>query len=310
MKLPNGVGNVSKLSGNRRNPWCARKPVGRVGGKVVYEYVGYYKTRKEAIEALMYYQPKSKNTVKEIYLRWTSERNVSESTLKTSRSVYNAISPLHDKVIASLTLDDLQGAIDEINAISIKQQARSMLVSIYKYAMAHEIVDRNRAEFIKVPPQEKSNAHKRFTKEEVSVLWSNVDDSDVRIVLTLIYTGLRISEYIELEDIHDDYIRVLKGKTKSAERTIPLRNGVPFLFGGVSNYNQAREVFRRLQKYGMNHIPHDTRHTFASMWADYGLDRNIRDYIMGHSPSGTGEKVYTHYDFDVLTKEVNKLDIS
>ena len=28
MKLPNGYGNVSKLSGNRRNPWRVRKTVG------------------------------------------------------------------------------------------------------------------------------------------------------------------------------------------------------------------------------------------------------------------------------------------
>ena len=28
MKLPNGYGNVSKLSGNRRNPWRVRKTIG------------------------------------------------------------------------------------------------------------------------------------------------------------------------------------------------------------------------------------------------------------------------------------------
>lgn len=30
MRLPNGFGNVSKLSGKRRNPWRARKTVGLI----------------------------------------------------------------------------------------------------------------------------------------------------------------------------------------------------------------------------------------------------------------------------------------
>lgn len=41
MKLPNGDGNVSKLSGKRRNPWRARKTIG-------WEYV--HKTEKEWID--------------------------------------------------------------------------------------------------------------------------------------------------------------------------------------------------------------------------------------------------------------------
>lgn len=58
MKLPNGFGTVYKLSGNRRNPYVAKKTKGweidpKTGkSKQLYTVVGYYPTRKEALTAL------------------------------------------------------------------------------------------------------------------------------------------------------------------------------------------------------------------------------------------------------------------
>ena len=55
MKLPNGFGTVYKLSGNRRNPYVAKKTKGweidpKTGkSKQLYTVVGYYPTRKEAL---------------------------------------------------------------------------------------------------------------------------------------------------------------------------------------------------------------------------------------------------------------------
>ena len=61
MKLPNGFGSVYKLSGNRRNPYVAKKTKGweidPITGKSkqLYITVGYYPTRKEALTALAEY---------------------------------------------------------------------------------------------------------------------------------------------------------------------------------------------------------------------------------------------------------------
>ena len=58
MKLPNGFGSVYKLSGNRRNPYAARKTQGweideATGkSKQIYQIIGYYPTRKDALTAL------------------------------------------------------------------------------------------------------------------------------------------------------------------------------------------------------------------------------------------------------------------
>jgi hypothetical protein len=55
MRLPNGFGNVSKLSGKRRNPWRARKTVGGTmdektkKAKQVYVTIGDYPSRQQAL---------------------------------------------------------------------------------------------------------------------------------------------------------------------------------------------------------------------------------------------------------------------
>ncbi|MBR6401464.1 MAG: integrase [Firmicutes bacterium] len=55
------------------------------------------------------------------------------------------------------------------------------------------------------------------------------------------------------------------------------------------------------------HLPHDTRHTFTSMWAEKHLDEGMRRKIQGHSGKGIGEIVYTHLEIQTLKAELDKL---
>ena len=56
MKLPNGYGAVVKLSGKRRKPYAARVTVKWTeDGKQVRKYLGFYRTRQEALKALADY---------------------------------------------------------------------------------------------------------------------------------------------------------------------------------------------------------------------------------------------------------------
>ncbi len=60
MRLPNGYGSVTKLSGNRRKPYLARITRGWITdqtGKTIQNRVpiGTFKTKKEALQALAEY---------------------------------------------------------------------------------------------------------------------------------------------------------------------------------------------------------------------------------------------------------------
>ena len=74
MKLPNGFGSVYKLSGRRRHPWVARKTVGwNEKGQPKYKYIGYYETKKEALQALSAVSEEEERetaTLQEVHERW------------------------------------------------------------------------------------------------------------------------------------------------------------------------------------------------------------------------------------------------
>ncbi len=55
------------------------------------------------------------------------------------------------------------------------------------------------------------------------------------------------------------------------------------------------------------HMPDDTRHTFTTMWKEKRLDEAMRRKIQGHSGKGIGEIVYTHFEFEELKKELDKM---
>jgi hypothetical protein len=68
MRNPNGFGNVSKLSGNRRKPWRVRKTDGWeiVNGTVKQKFIniGCYETQAEALLALAKYNESPYNMEK------------------------------------------------------------------------------------------------------------------------------------------------------------------------------------------------------------------------------------------------------
>ena len=83
MRLPNGYGTVYKLSGNRRNPYVAKKTKGwesdpKTGkAKQLYTVVGYYPTRKKALTALAEFNTNpydinaAKVTFEDVYEQWS-----------------------------------------------------------------------------------------------------------------------------------------------------------------------------------------------------------------------------------------------
>ena len=72
MRNPNGYGSAVKLSGNRRNPYAARKTKGWDDrGYPIYDTIGYYPTREAGMIALAEYNrnPYDINAAKERALR-------------------------------------------------------------------------------------------------------------------------------------------------------------------------------------------------------------------------------------------------
>lgn len=348
MKLPNGYGTVFRIDKRkRRRPFVVKKTIGwdLIGDKAVQNVIviGYAKTYEEGIKMLEEYNlspydvSERKTTFSQVWERWSEEHfpELSDSTIAGYKACYKTCSKIYNIPMSKLRTKDLQRVIDESgkNAPTLKR-FKSLLHSMYKYALRYDIVDKDYSRLINVQKHKNKNPNQRghtiFTNEEIKKLWANQFDADVQVVLMLIYTGVRIGEMLNIkkEDVHlnDRYIEIHGTKTENAERIVPIAEKIyPFVYARmkedgeylinntlstrakIDNYRRTRwtPVMKNLD---MNHTPHDTRHTCASLLANADTNPLVTKKILGHSGAmDLTEKVYTHLDVSILIDAINKI---
>lgn len=338
MRLPNGFGSVVKLSGNRRRPYMARKTVGWTDeAKQLYAIVGYFAKKAEALAALAEYntQPFSQKargmTFKDVSEAWEKERQESgQSYSNQYKAAFARLAPLNERLYVELTAKDYQQIINKCEmGYSTKKSIRIVASLINKYAVANGIVSVNYANLAKLPAQTDSVLHKPFSEKELQTLWEHSDNFSVQTVLIYIYTGFRATEFLKVRKenvfLSERYmlggLKTSAGKNRAvpiAEKIYPFieamynRSQGEFLFehdGGSLSYDFYRHrIFNRVMKeYGMEHLPHDCRHTCATMLDNAGVNPKIYKLILGHSSNDVTEKVYTHKTISQLVEAINKI---
>ena len=344
MRLPNGFGSVHKLPGNRRNPYRVRVTIGWKmvnKRKKVQEYktIGYFATKEEGIIALSNfnespYDLKNKDiTFKKVYELWSKEHyeKIVNSSKRIWIAAYNHSIVLNEMRFKDIKVSDLENAIKNANVgNSTKIRMKSMYNMMYKFAIKHEITDKNYAIYCDVPSEEKKLERKLFSKEEINKLWENINIPFVDMILINIYSGLRPRELVELKNTDVDLKnKVMQGglKTKAGKnRIIPIHNDIYTLV--VNRYNEKNERlctkenncamtyddyrnrFRKImQKLEMQHKPHDTRHTFITLAKRQKMDEYVLKLIVGHKIQDITENIYTHRNKEDLKKEVNRIKI-
>lgn len=347
MKNPNGYGNISKLSGNRRKPWRVRKTVGwevdKDSGKTrqKYQTIGYYATRQEAMKALAAfnenpYDISSAITFSELYEKWSAEKfeTVSDSNIKGYKASYATCSNLYNMRFADIRKSHLQGVIDTSGKnYPTLRKIKVLFNQLFKYAMENDVCSKDYSEYvdiIKYKDKNKAEKHKPFSDEEIQVLWNNVYRNNyIQVFLMLIYSGVRISEMLDLKksDVHIDkqYFDVVKSKTESGIRKVPIADKVKHFYeywlsannseyliatpeGKHFTYHNYKDSYwiTLMKELNLDHLPHDTRHTTVSMLAKAGVNQTIIKRIVGHSGAmSLTEKVYTHFDIKQLVDAIN-----
>lgn len=341
MKLPNGYGSVYKLGGRRRNPWVARKFLHWTDeGKGKFKYIGYYKTKAEALQALAEYNENPSGviakeiTLEYLYTRWSEEHfeKVSRSNARGVIAAWSACEEIKNIPIQKVNLDILQGAIDSSgkNTPTLKK-VKTMLNMMFKYAVAREWVPQAKADIIQYLNINKGNpnAIERdiFTQSEINKIWDYRTESKYfTIALMLIYTGCRVSELLELksEDVNleERWFDITHAKTPAGIRRVPIAEKiVPFFemwsandteylltdYKGPISYDRYRTHWGALMsRIDSNRRPHDTRHTFISLLAEQNTDERLIKQIVGHAGSGITAK-YTHLSLESMLDAVNNL---
>ena len=351
MKLPNGYGSVHKLPGNRRKPWRVRKTVGWDtdfdAGTCRQKYItiGYYATQKEALQALANYNANpydiSSNTItfEELYKKWSEVHfeTIVPSARRTWKSAYSYCKPLYNMRMKDIRVNHLEQTIkDAAVGDNTKGRMKSLFNLMYKYALKHEIVDKNYAamcDSIKKPKPEIVRIP--FTESEIQQLWDNIAFPFVDMVLIGIYSGFRPQELaiLKIDDIDLEAETIIGGlKTDAGKnRTVPIHPLIAdlvktnydraiqmkseYLFndengqqGTWLTYDKYRGRFNKvMKKLKMEHRPHDTRHTFITKAKESGVNEYILKLIVGHEIQDITEKVYTHRTLEDMRKEILKI---
>lgn len=339
MRRENGTGTIYKIKDRKlRKPYKVIVVTGYTldSGNPIRKVLGYYSKASEASEALNNYL-KSKDTfdlkkltLKEIYDRWweVHKSKIRANTVASYRGCYNKyLSKLNDRIFVDLKTLELQEFFNKnIEGWSTQNLAKSILKLLFDYALKYEIVDKDYSKFIELAKREKVIKRAIFTENERETIFKS-NNKICKAVSVLIYTGLRIDEFLSLkrEDIENNFIFVKTSKTDAGIRTIPIHHKIKRFIddflndGGVylfyitkKDKKTVYETFRRLfhevmQEMGMEHTIHDTRHTFASMLNQVGANDVVISSLAGHEDKEFTKKVYTHTELEDLEKTIKLL---
>lgn len=352
MKLPNGYGSVYKLSGKRRNPWVAAKTFGwelnEKTGKVrqIQKPIGYYPTRQEAMNSLARYNENpydlgsDKMTFSEVYEKWSESYFPtlgSQSSIRTITAAYKYCEPLYKMRMKDIRVEHLESTIRNADVgDSTKGRMKSIFNLMYKYALKHEIVDKDYAQLCDSIKRPKPQIVRiPFSDDEINTLWNHLEVPFSDMVLIGIYSGWRPQELAVLKTANVDLENMTYSgglKTDAGKnRIVPIHPliadlvrknydnamsmGSEYLFndpdgqqGTYLTYDKYRGRFRKvMSRLKMDHKPHDTRHTFITKAKEANMNEYILKMIVGHEIADVTEKVYTHRTIEDLKKEMLKI---
>ena len=351
MRLPNGLGSVHKIGDGktRRNPWRARVPshvvIDEVNGTARQKYitVGYYATEIEAIEALMEYRKNPYTleaatcTFDDVFQMWKAKKypEISASGQKGYNAAYKNSEPLHKMKIRDIRTIHLEEIMQNVKGgYQLQTRLKTFWGQIFKYAMEHDILQKNYAEFVKTRDSDTGTKRTAIPLEDREKIWQKIESGnhDAELAMILIFTGMRPTELLETKKENVDIAtRIMVGGSKTAagrDRHIPIHKCIlPFIerlmqTDGeylVMRYDKGKAMqltYNRFLQYNWvplmkelgftEYTPHYGRHTMATMMREAKIADDVRKLILGHA-SGDITDRYTHINDAMLVEAVDSL---
>lgn len=266
-------------------------------------------------------------TLRQLFNEWLPihSQTISNSAVKSYHIAFKHISNISDTSITDIHFQHLQNVIDSMHVKGLSysscKKVRTVLNQLFNYAIIKDYPITNYALHLNLGPNVPTIKRRVFTRQQINKLWA-IDTSYSRMILILLYTGLRIGELLNLrkQDINrrSSYLIVRHAKTKAGEgRIIPLHHRITPLIEQVYNdtdvhlftisYTTFRKHFQDIMKQlNCKHTIHDTRHTFASL-LDAVAPPNALRSLLGHKQGDITTRIYTHKTIRELRKSIELL---
>lgn len=314
-RFPNGFGSITYLSGNRRRPYWVKKTTGfNSAGHPIYLTIGYFETFDEAFVALCEYNHEPYDvkgremTFSEVAEKWATDHieqgSLSEHTIANYRASEKKCETISNRRIVDITADELQDLVGK-QAIGSQKEIIKYLHQVFRLALQKEIIKKDPTTYLHTTGTIETKRNP-FTVDEVRAIW-NMPESEMRNgTLIMLYTGMRVSEFSTISEMHENYI-VAGEKTKAGKnRIIPLHTKIRPLMQSCPRWSESPH--REFVKMFPGHSPHDCRRTFISRCVECGIDGTVARKITGHAGKDVHERAYTFLnDPAFLCREIEKI---
>lgn len=337
---PHGFGSVYRLSGNRSRPWTA---------VVKGEYLGYWETEMEAQTYLNGWVSRQTTatanyTLAQVRSQWMESqryKKLSKDAKNNYAAAWARLEMLAEQKVRVLKTADYQKAIQ----LALEQgcgyetcnKIRSLVSLLCQEAMKTDTILQNYAKGLELP--EHTAAVKRnFSDEDILKLFYADGDRDARIVLCIIYSGVRAGELFGVlkssVDLSDGYM-VGGSKTEAGiNRVIPIRQEImPYIRGFMEepgeylitssrgkrmdrNNFSKRRFYPLLDRLGIPYRDENGkivltlgrgRHTFIAAGIESGMAPEALAKIVGHTQYSTSVNKYgDRLSVEYLKKEAQK----
>ena len=266
-------------------------------------------------------------TLRQLFNEWLPihSQSISRSAVNSYHIAFKHISNISDMSITDIHFQHLQNVINSMHVKGLSysscKKVRTVLNQLFNYAIIKDYPITNYALHLNLGPNVPTIKRRVFTRQQINKLWA-IDISYSRMILILLYTGLRIGELLNLrrQDINrrSSYLIVRHAKTKAGEgRIIPIHHRITsfieqlyidtddYLF--TISYTTFHKHFQDIMKQlNCKHTIHDTRHTFASL-LDAVAPPNALRSLLGHKQGDITTRVYTHKTIRELRKSIELL---
>lgn len=285
--------------------------------------------------------------VKEAYLTKMERINRSQSTIRTYKNqIQGFIRFIDEKYnvpleMKDVTVEDVEEYIYELKDVQgWKVNSVNLVIStlngFFAYAAKKQIIEYNIMQ--DVDQLKKQKVTRDFlTADEVGELIHHIQQPLIRLIVeTLAYTGLRISECLNLQladvDFNKGMIQVIEGKG-GKDRIVPMNDALqnklmmyrdtqrPHVSttnffalertGSVSQQYVNREIKEATKKAKIekNVSCHTLRHSFASTLVKKGVNLPTVAKLLGHADFRMVTSIYVHMEDSELEAAVNQLSI-
>lgn len=351
MRLPPGLGSVHLINDGkrRRKPYRARvkshvdfdKDTGKATQK--YITIGYFENEIDAIEALMNYRKNPYTleaatcTFSDVFQMWKAKKypEISASGQHGYDAAFKNSTPLHKLKMRDIRAFHMEDIIEKTPFGHQSQvKMKTLWGQMFKYAMEHDIIQKNYADFVKVRDDTPVTNKTAIPPEDREKIWKAIDrgDHDAEIAMIYIYTGMRASELLEIKKTDVDLkSRIMVGGLKTAagkDRRIPIHKAIlPYIERLIQTqgeylimrYDKAapqKMTYARFNTYHWlplmerlelkGYTPHYGRHTCATMLREAGVEEDLRKLILGHANGDITDR-YTHHPDHMLLEAIDKV---